>query len=255
MSLRRSILEHFVAPPPGVRPQARDASGARSSASGGAEVPAPVARDPDPRDSPESPGRVEAQDRPGTPTTVSLLCPPVDAPALGAALGLALVARHRAPVVVVCAWTAEMLAGSGWCAPARPAARRLVANLTSRGHDARAGGRLAMVRLPADAGEAAAHVRRVSAAAGAAPVVLALGGPRVAVFDEILAEQDLVVVATASGTDPALARLALAGLQAATERACVCEVPARSARSLAAAGVALLPSARRALAVPVAALS
>jgi hypothetical protein len=85
--------------------------------------------------------------------------------------------------------------------------------------------------------------------------VLALGGPRVAAFDGLLAEQDLVVVATPSGTDPALGRLALAGLQSAVARVCVCEVPpARPDRAVAAAGLALLPSTRRPLAVAVEAL-
>jgi hypothetical protein len=85
--------------------------------------------------------------------------------------------------------------------------------------------------------------------------VLALGGPRAAAFDALLAEQDLVVVGARSGADPVVTRLAVAGLAGAA-RACACEVPAaRPARSLAAAGVALLPSARRALAGPVAELS
>ncbi|CAA9494034.1 MAG: hypothetical protein AVDCRST_MAG67-1520 [uncultured Solirubrobacteraceae bacterium] len=71
-------------------------------------------------------------------------------------------------------------------------------------------------------------------------------------LDELLAAQDLVVVAVARGSDPALARLAIADL----ERGVACEVPpAHPARSLAAAGVALLPSARRALAKPIEALS
>jgi hypothetical protein len=253
MSLRRSILEHFVVPSSGVRADPRRGGGA----AGDADATVLVGRDPEGVGlSLEGPVGAPALPLGTTAAALGLLCAPADAQSLGAALGLALVARHRAPVVVVCAWTAEAPAAGGWCAPPRPAARRLVANLVGRGHEARAAGRLAMVRLPADAGEAAAGARRVSAAAGAAPVVLALGGPRVAVFDELLAEQDLVVVATGSGTDPALARLALAGLESATDRACVCEVPpARSARSLAAAGVALLPSARRALAVPVAELS
>jgi len=100
------------------------------------------------------------------------------------------------------------------------------------------------------------EARRATAAAGDAPTVLALGGPRVSAFDELLGDQDLVVVATPSGTDPALARLALAGLASGAARTCACEVPPpRPARTVAAAGLALLPSARRALAVPVEALS
>jgi hypothetical protein len=55
-----------------------------------------------------------------------------------------------------------------------------------------------------------------------------------------------------SSADPALAQLALTGL----DRALICPLPpADPARALAAAGLALLPSARRALAAPIAALT
>ena len=109
-----------------------------------------------------------------------------------------------------------------------------------------------IVSLAARCEEAAAEAQRVIAAAGAAPTVLALAGPRAAAFDDLLASQDLVVVAVAPGSDPALALLAVAGL----ERGVACEVPpAHPGRSLAAAGVLLLPSARRALSAPVEALS
>jgi len=259
MSLRRSILEHFVMPSGSSAPLARDGRGRRAGAPGRAVTrPTPgQPRDPDHADGThEVPRAASAPCERGTPPAIGLLCRSADAQSLGAALGLALGARHRAPVVAVCVWTGETAAGVGWRAPARPAARRLAASLAGRGHDARAAGRLAIVRLAADAGEAAVQARRATAAAGSAPAVLALGGPRVAAFDELLAEQQLVVVATASGAEPALARLALAGLASATARACVCEVPsARPARSLAAAGLTLLPSARRALAVPAEALS
>jgi hypothetical protein len=108
------------------------------------------------------------------------------------------------------------------------------------------------VRLAPQREEAAAQARRASAAAGSAPVVLALAGPRAAAFDALIAEQDLVVVALPADSDPALARLAVAGL----ERGLVCAIPpSHTARSLAASGLALLPSARRALAASAAALS
>jgi hypothetical protein len=181
-----------------------------------------------------------------------------DAPALGAALGLALAlaGRLRAPAVVVCVWTAGAPSRSSWRAPATPAARRLVAVFDARGLAARAAGRLALVQQPPVAADAAAGARRAIAASGAAPAVLALGGPRVADFDALLAEQDLLVVATPSGTDPALARLALAGLSSAAVPTCTCEVPtSHPARVLAASGLTLRPSARRALAEPLEALS
>jgi len=252
MSLRRSLLEHFVMPSGNPRPAAHEDLDPQAEAPRGKVArPAPDAELLDDR-----PQNASALRERRAPPSVGLLCPSADAQALGAALSLALGARHRAPVVAVCVWIGDTPAGPAWRAPALPAARRLAGSLAGRGHDARAAGRLAIVRLPADATEAARQARRASAAAGAAPTVLALGGPRVPAFDELLAEQDLVVVATASGTDPALARLALAGLESAAGRVCVCEVPpARSARSLAAAGLTLLPSARRALAVPVEALS
>jgi hypothetical protein len=189
------------------------------------------------------------------PPAVAVLAAASDAPALGAALGLALARRRPAPVVVVCVWSAGQPALPAWRAPALPAARRLAGGLAARGYDARPAGRLAVVRLAGSDDDAAAAARRALAAAGTAPAVLVLAGPRAAAFDALLAEQDLVVVGIRSGADPVLARLAVAGLTD-TVRACACDVPAaHPARSLAAAGVALLPSARRALAGPVAELS
>jgi hypothetical protein len=229
-----SILEHFVQPP-----------GGPDSAAGGDFVT------PD-----EGPDWACAEPAPRTPPGVAVLSPAPDAYALGAAIGLAVARRRRSAVVAVCVWTAGSAGRQGWRAPAMPAARRLAAALIARGHAARAAGRLVVVRLPASPDEAAVQARRATAAAGGAPTVLALGGPRVAAFDDLLAEQDLVVVATPSGTDPALARLALAGLTSGAARTCACEVPpAHPARTVAAAGLMLLPSARRALAVPVEALS
>jgi hypothetical protein len=189
------------------------------------------------------------------PPAVAVLAAAGDAPALGAALGLALARRRRAPVVAVCVWSAGQSVLPTWWAPALPAARRLAAGLAARGYDAHPAGRLAVVRLAGSDEDAAVAARRALAAAGAAPAVLALGGPRAAAFDALLAEQDLVVVGTRRGADPVLTQLAVAGLAGAV-RACACEIPAaHPARSLAAAGVALLPSARRALAGPVAELS
>lgn len=234
MSVLRTVLEHFVQPPGDPRPAAHE--------------------DFVPHD--EGPDRACAEPAPRTPPGVAVLSPAADAQALGAALGLALAGRRRAPVVVVCVWTAGSAAWPPWRAPAMPAARRLAGSLSARGHDARPAGRLAVVRLAAAPDEGAAEARRATAAAGGAPTVLALGGPRVEAFDDMLSRQDLVVVATPSGTDPALARLALAGLTADVTRICACEVPpAHPARTMAAAGLTLLPSTRRALAVPVEALS
>jgi len=182
---------------------------------------------------------------------VAVLAPAADAPALGAALGLALARAGRSRVCVVCVWSPAP-ARAGWRAPPMPAAARLASTLRARGHEARASGRLVVVRLSADAHEAASQALRTGAAAGSAPTVVVLAGPRMAAFDELLAMQDLVVVALATATDPSLAQLASAGL----ERAVTCDLPpADPARALAAAGLVLLPSTRRALAAPVAALT
>ncbi|HWI08350.1 MAG TPA: hypothetical protein VNT54_12655 [Solirubrobacteraceae bacterium] len=188
---------------------------------------------------------------PRAPASLAVLAPAADAPALGAALALALARRERATAALVCVW-APVAGDRLWRAPAAPAAARLARALAARGHDARASGRLVVVRLATPCEPAAAEALRATAAAGRAPAVVALGGPRTAAFDALLAQQDVVVVAVAPGADPALARLATEGL----ERSVACEVPpADPARALAAAGVALLPSTRRALAAPIAVLS
>ncbi len=226
MTLGRRIAEHFVLPADGREPRA-DAAPAGAPPSRACAVP-----------------------QPRTPICVALLAPPAEAPSLGASLGLALAHRERAPAAVVCVWSVAR-DRPRWRAPALPAAARLASALAARRHDASAAGRLATVRLAADGEEAATEAGRVAAAAGAAPTVLVLGGPRVAAFDAILAAQDLVVAAVPAGADPALARLAVAGF----ERGVACELPSsHRGRALAASGLMLLPSRRRALAAPVATL-
>lgn len=185
------------------------------------------------------------------PPAVAVLAPRADAAALGAALGMALARAGRVRTCVVCVWSPERVR-SGWRAPPLPAAARLAATLSDRGHDASAAGRLVVVGLSTCSEEAASQALRVCAAAGTAPTVIALAGPRAADFDALLAMQDLVVVAVAPASDASLARLASAGL----ERALTCAVPpADPGRALAAAGLVLLPCTRRALAAPLAALS
>ena len=231
MTIGRRIADLFVAPPG--EPRARRGAAAQALTESGPAPAAPPAAGPR---------------RP--PPAVAVLAPPADAPGLAAALGLALARAHRSPLAVLCLWSPQPI--RGWRAPAMPAAARRAAVLTARGHDATAAGRLVLVRLGAAPDAAAAGALRAGATAGPAPVVVALAGPRAAAFDELLALQDLVVVGVAAGADPALARLATAGL----ERAVTCDVPpADPGRMLAAAGVALLPSTRRAVATPVAALS
>ncbi len=234
MSALRSLVEHFVAPPADASPAGHHDF-----------VP------PD-----EGPDRACAEPAPRTPPGVALLAPVEDAQPLGAALGLAIARLRRAPVAVVCVWTAGSPGRPWWRAPAVPAARRLATAFGARGHDTRTGGRLVLVRLATKPLEASLEARRAAAAAGEVPTVLALGGPRAAEFEELLAEQDLVVVATPSGTDPALRRLALSSLTGGASRACTCDFPpAQFGRAAAAAGIVLLPSVRRSLVDAVEALS
>lgn len=252
MSLARRVAEHFVAPADG--PAAQDR--VRGADGRAACDPLPGADRHRSRADPVTsaggpPTRACAVSPPRTPACVALLAPSADAPALASGLALVLAGRQRAPAAVVYLWSPAP-ARPLWRAPAVPAAARLARALAARGHAAHASGRLVVVRLAAQCDEAGAEAPLVMAAAGRAPAVLALAGPRAAAFDALLDAQDLVVVAVPAGANPALARLALAGL----ERAVACEVPpAHPGRSLAAAGVALLPAARRALAVPVEALS
>ena len=242
MTVARRIAELFVAPADG-------AHAARDHRHHADLAPSRERSRPRPRPRPvTAPAEAPATAR--SAPAVAVLAPPADAAALGSALALALARDRRASAAVVCVWSAAPPRPSGR-APARPAAARLAASLAGRGHDARAAGRLVLVRLAGTEEDAASESLRVGAAAGAAPAVLALAGPRAAAFDVALAAQDLVVVAVPPAADPALAQLAVIGL----ERAVVCPLPpADPARALAAAGLALLPAARRALAAPVAAL-
>jgi hypothetical protein len=237
VSLLRLVCEHFVAPVEDSRQQ----SGERLVA-------------PD-----EDPGGPFATTITRAPGAVALLSGPSDAYALGAALGLLLAGRHRSAAVAVCVWTGDGCAPRIiWRAPALPAARRLARGLAVRGHEAAGVGRLAVVSLPAVCASAVAEARRIGsvAASGGAPTVLAIGGPRVATFDALLAEQDLVVVATRGSAAPALARLAVEDLVAAAVCARACEVPASApGRALAEAGLMLAPSVRRALAGPIEAMT
>jgi hypothetical protein len=195
----------------------------------------------------EGPDRACAEPAPRTPPGIAVLAPAGDAHPLGASLGLAIAGLRSAPVVVS-TWIAGSAERPWWRAPAMPPARRLATALAARGHEARAAGRLVLVRLAVSAEDASLEARRVAAAAGHAATVLALGGPRVAEFEELLAEQDLVVVATPGGTDLALRRLAISSLTAGCTRACACEVlNGQLGRAAAASGLVLLPAARRPL--------
>jgi len=107
--------------------------------------------------------------------------------------------------------------------PGLPGARLLAARLARRGLAAVAHGRLAWVLLPPAAIEAAAGIRRVEAAAGNAPSVLAVLGARDAAVDALLADRDLAVLAAEPGS--AIADLAEADLAALGMTVHACSAP------------------------------
>jgi len=156
------------------------------------------------------------------------------------AAALALLLRPRGPVVV-CAWSASAQRAS---APPTVGARRLAASLHARELDAAATGRLVVVGLDASPSVAVAEAARASAAAGDAPVVTAICGPRDPVFDGLLDAQDVAVVAAGDAPDE-LIRLGVAAL--GHTAAAASSLPATAAW-LARAGLWATPSARRALA-------
>ncbi len=230
MRMLRGVIDHFVTPLGGPRPAAHG-----DFASPG-----------------EGPDGACAELVPRTPSGIGLLCAPADARALAAALSLALASRCRAPVAMICVWTAAApAAGPRGRVPALPPARRLATALDRRRLHARASGRLVTVSLPPDPADAADHARRAIAAAGPATVVLAVGGPRNASLDELLFEQDRVVVAVSSGIDPGVAHLAALDVEAGHGRVSVRDGTLTPvARALAGAGLGAARSARRTFASP-----
>jgi hypothetical protein len=147
--------------------------------------------------------------------------------------------------------------GSGSAAPrgsGSPAARRLAAALAARGHAASAAGRLAVVALPSDGQAAESAVRRLAAGPAECPVVLVLAGPRSQAADELLAEQDLVLVARRGEEDATVADLAVHALAARGLAVGSLPVPHGPARILAARGLAAPATTRRALTVALARL-
>ena len=180
--------------------------------------------------------------------SVALLCRPVDALATGGALALGLARDTRARRAVVATWRAGPEAAAAIRAPAAPEARRLVQALEAHGIDAEASGRLARVALP-DEPEAALAAGARCAAVAAAPTVLALAGPRDEVLDRLIAAQDLVVVAQATGSDERLAALAVESVASLGVPTLACPVVGRGrGRMLAATGLAAPRGATSALA-------
>jgi hypothetical protein len=184
-----------------------------------------------------------------SPGAVAVLCDAADARAVGVAVATLLARRSRAACAIACVWTAPSRpAHSEARPPAGRAARRLASALAARGLSVRACGRAAVVALDADAEAARTGAGRAAAAAGTAPVVLVLGGPRPAAFDALLAEQDAILVLTRPGADPAMAALAAGGLpESGPARGVRALALGPAARALAAAGLAVPAPVRRAL--------
>lgn len=186
--------------------------------------------------------RTEARAQPAVsdPRAIALLARPEDARPLGGAVALA--AASAGPAVVAI-WGGAP--GAGLRAPATPAARRLSDALGRRGHAAHASGRLVVVALAGAGGEACAEAARVAAAAGDAPVVTVLAGPRDERVDAHLRAQERVVLA-AQGESETLTGLALSSLAAGDIPACRLDVGTTPAsRALAATGTALGGALRR----------
>jgi hypothetical protein len=138
-----------------------------------------------------------------------------DVAAVARAVALRLTAAPRAAGVVA-TWSPAAVVDDRPPAPGltppRAGAARLAAALADGGHAARAGGRLVHVRLEAGS-HAVAEAERVQDAAGDVPAVIALGGARGSEWDDLLAQQDLVLLAVGPGVPPALAAVALARAQ------------------------------------------
>jgi len=217
------VLRDFVLAPAGVEPPAR-----------AQRAPAATAEDAFTR---------------ALPATVALLCAPGDARALGVAAAALLARRRRAPCGLACVWTGpEAQRHPEARAPAARAARRLATALGARGLDAVAGGRAVVVALPADPAEAASAAGRACAAAGAAPTILVVAGPRDDAFDTLLAGCDRALVVARPGADEAVGALAVARLGMLVPSAFASVRLSAPARALAAAGVAVTPGLRRVLA-------
>lgn len=126
---------------------------------------------------------------PGSPTTAATADVPGDpTPAATREPGEPTTAERRASSLVG-------LPGPALATPGLPGARLVAGRLNRRGLTSAAHGRLVWVLVPPDIGDAAAALRRTAAAAGVAPSVLALLGPRDGAVDAVVGACDLAVVA------------------------------------------------------------
>jgi hypothetical protein len=185
------------------------------------------------------------------PATLGVLASVDDASAVGAALGLAVAAAHRAPCAVVCRWTGAQAAEPPRSSLACGAARRLVQRLVARGLAAGACGRVVTVALPASETGARAATERALAAAGDLPLVLVIAGARSPAFDPLLAGLDRLIVVPPSGAPVGLEPLAVDAAARLGRGAAVLRLPSTGAvtgRLSAATGLSLSPVWRAAAA-------
>lgn len=198
---------------------------------------------PEERTSQSRPSRSPA---PSAATTLAVVCAASDARPLGAAVALAAARARRSPCALVATWTGAPNPSLELVGPSSMAARRLAASLDARGLNGHPAGRLVHVPLPVAESEAAALAKRAIAAARAAPAVLVVGGPRTAGFDDVLAGSDLAVVVTPADSEPLIAELACRAMPLPAVVACTPSLGI-AGRTLAAAGICLVPSLRAAL--------
>ena len=186
---------------------------------------------------------------------LAILCPAGDARAVAVAAASAQARRSRSSSGLAALWTPD---GADLRPDARPlaaaSARRLAASLSARGLSATACHRAALVGLPADPSEAVPAARRAFAAAGDAPAVLVLGGPRGELFDPLLAEHDVALVLARDDGPGTLTALAVAGLEALGPRVLARPLAlGPAARALVLSGAGVPAGVRRLFAEPVAA--
>jgi hypothetical protein len=154
------------------------------------------------------------------PPRAVVLGPTADVLVAAAALALDLRRRGRTGAAVVVPWSGDdapgpTLPAPALAAPGLPAARLLAARLGRRGVTAGAHGRLVWCPLAGTADAAGAEHRRIAAASGDAPVVLALLGARSAAGDALLVAHDGALLAAEPGsplTELAAADLGRAGV-------------------------------------------
>jgi hypothetical protein len=151
---------------------------------------------------------------------VGVLAPSRDLAVVAGGVAADLRRRHRAKAVLVCASgsapAARLLAGR--------AARALASRLAARELPAVAAGGTCRMTLPDDPDAAVQTAWRAVTAAGGVPAVVALA-ERTDAADGLLAQVDLLLLATRADTEPAYAQLALASLAALGPPADAVRVP------------------------------